>query len=52
MEAFDIGGRFRPKARCTNDDLPTPVAPIIAILKPSMVEDDWDYEAVPPSVPV
>lgn len=42
LEAFEIGGRERPRTRWTKEDLPTPVDPITAMLKPSMLEDEGD----------
>jgi hypothetical protein len=36
VEALDMDGLERPSTRWTKDDLPTPVAPITAMLKDSM----------------
>lgn len=38
LEALVIGGRDKPRTRWMNEDLPTPAAPMMAILKVSMVK--------------
>ena len=40
VEALEMGGRGKPKTRWMNDDLPTPVAPMTATLKLSIVGGD------------
>jgi hypothetical protein len=46
LEALEMGGRDKPKTRWTKEDLPTPVEPMMAMLKPaSMAVGGCDYSA-------
>lgn len=52
LEELEIGGRDRPRTPWMKDDLPTPVEPIIAMLKLSMLSVGCDWKIDSPSVPV